>query len=60
MKHRKFDNPHSVLPKVDRGWEGGSVGWGVLGAFGSNQKGNEFRNTMNDKSSSIYYELIHI
>ncbi len=40
MKHRKFDNPHAVLkPKVDRGWQQGSLGWGVLGAFGSNEKG---------------------
>lgn len=33
-KHRRFDNPH----KVDRGWQQGNVGWGVLGAFGSNSK----------------------
>eukprot|EP01032_Pedospumella_encystans_P014208 gene14208-16335_t len=33
-KHRRFDNPH----KVDRGWQQGNVGWGVLGAFGSDSK----------------------
>jgi hypothetical protein len=27
--------------KTDRGWEQGNVGWGVLGAFGSNQKGRK-------------------
>ena len=42
-KHRKFDNPFALSkPKVDptnkRGFETGSVGWGVLGEFGSNQK----------------------
>ena len=35
-KHRKFDNPH----KVDRGWQQGNVGWGVLGEFGSSSKDN--------------------
>lgn len=33
-KHRHFDNPH----KVDRGWQQGNVGWGVLGEFGSSSK----------------------
>jgi hypothetical protein len=33
-KHRRFDNPH----KVDRGWQQGTVGWGVLGEFGSSGK----------------------
>lgn len=33
-KHRRFDNPH----KVDRGWQQGSLGWGVKGAFGSDGK----------------------
>ena len=43
-KHRKFDNPHSVSKPLGysstnkRGFETGSVGWGVLGEFGSNQK----------------------
>jgi len=42
-KHRKFDNPFalakpSVNPSNKRGFETGSVGWGVLGSFGSNQK----------------------
>lgn len=39
LKHRKFDNPHAVLkPPVDRGWQQGSLGWGVLGSFGSKEK----------------------
>ena len=25
-------------PTVDRGWATGTVGWGVLGSFGSNEK----------------------
>jgi hypothetical protein len=39
-KHRKFDNPHAVGKKlpVNRGWEQGNVGWGVLGAFGDHDK----------------------
>jgi hypothetical protein len=37
-KHRKFDNPHTVGKTVDRGWQQGNVGWGVLGAFGNSDK----------------------
>jgi hypothetical protein len=37
-KHRKFDNPHTVGKSVDRGWQQGNVGWGVLGAFGNSDK----------------------
>ena len=37
-KHRKFDNPHAVKKTVDRGWQQGNVGWGVLGAFGNSDK----------------------
>lgn len=42
-KHRKFDNPFAIgknskPPNVDRGWEQGSYGFGVLGSFGSNEK----------------------
>ena len=37
-KHRKFDNPHTVKKTVDRGWQQGNVGWGVLGAFGNSDK----------------------
>ena len=37
-KHRRFDNPHSVGKTVDRGWQQGNVGWGVLGAFGNLDK----------------------
>ena len=37
-KHRKFDNPHTVGTTVDRGWQQGNVGWGVLGAFGNSDK----------------------
>lgn len=44
-QHRKFDAPHAVKAnenrgrgKVDRGWQEGTVGWGVLGSFGSNDK----------------------
>lgn len=37
-KHRKFDNPHTVGKTVDRGWQQGNVGWGVLGAFGNADK----------------------
>ena len=28
----------TAKPKADRGWERGSVGWGVLGAWGSNER----------------------
>ena len=47
-KHRQFDNPYNInnynsnvknkKKVVDRGWEQGNVGWGVLGSFGSNSK----------------------
>lgn len=42
-KHRRFDNPHAVpsaqgAKKVDRGWQQGSVGWGVLKNFGGGDK----------------------
>ena len=37
QKHRQFDTPYIVKPK-DRGWQQGSLGWGVLGEFGSNEK----------------------
>lgn len=42
IKHRQFDNPHSLIKStkvVDRGWQQGTLGWGVLGAFGSDAKG---------------------
>ena len=44
IKSRKFDNPHSLIrpPEKDtknkRGFADGSVGWGVLGEFGSYEK----------------------
>jgi hypothetical protein len=35
QKHRKFDAAHTLGKKVvDRGWQQGNVGWGVLGEFG--------------------------
>eukprot|EP01035_Chromulina_nebulosa_P019283 gene19283-25142_t len=38
-KHRQFDNPHDISKStVHRGWQQGSLGWGVLGSFGSNDK----------------------
>ena len=34
-KHRQFD---STTQPVNRGWQQGNVGWGVLGAFGHHEK----------------------
>ena len=32
------ENVKNKKKVVDRGWEQGNVGWGVLGSFGSNSK----------------------
>ena len=41
-KHRQFDAPYVVKQQksdvIDRGWKQGSLGWGVLGSFGSSNK----------------------
>jgi hypothetical protein len=34
----KYINVKNKKKVVDRGWEQGNVGWGVLGSFGSNSK----------------------
>ena len=57
QKHRHFDNPHALesggvsKKTVDRGWQQGQVGWGVLKQFGNLEK---------DDAAQVFLCVTHI
>jgi hypothetical protein len=61
-KHRAWEAPHahssSNKSHVNRGWEQGNVGWGVVGAFGSNEKDDGSNVRRSTSSSDAGWKMV--